>query len=117
MHVNIFYYLVNFVVSGNSVEWYFKDESNTKQTHCFKPFTRLLCRNWGSVVGGSFLNAFLNIPTLISDLFRCDRRGALGKCNPCYTKFCICDYLFELVRTDSYSFINLTGVPYCDASR
>ena len=24
---------------------------------------------------------------------------------------------FELIRTDSYAYINLTGVPFCDASR
>ena len=30
---------------------------------------------------------------------------------------CCCNYIFELIRTDSYSYINLTGIPYCNAAR
>lgn len=58
------------MVSGNSVEWYFRNEAHTNDTHCCRPFTRLLCKNWGSVAGGSFLNAFFNLFDLISDFFR-----------------------------------------------
>ena len=29
-----------------------------------------MCKNWGSVAGGSFLNAFFNIPDLLSDCFK-----------------------------------------------
>lgn len=43
----------NFCVSGNAVDWYW-----TRQTPCYSSYRRLVTRNWGSVVGGSFLNAF-----------------------------------------------------------
>ena len=35
-----------------------------------RPITRFFCKNWGSVVAGSFLNAFLNLICIIFDLFR-----------------------------------------------
>ena len=64
----IFYLkVVNFVVSGNAVEWYFK--TVTESRHCTKPFVRLLTKHWGSVVGGSFLNAFLKIFDIFADCF------------------------------------------------
>ena len=47
--------LVNFCVSGAAVDWYWHRPA---KTGCFAPFQRFLCKNWGSVVGGSFLNAF-----------------------------------------------------------
>ena len=59
--------LVNFVVSGNAVEWYFKTVSESR--HCTKPFVRLLTKHWGSVVGGSFLNAFFKIFDIFADCF------------------------------------------------
>lgn len=52
----------NFCVAGGAVDWYWL---RPHKTGCFAPFHRLLCKNWGSVVGGSFLNAFFEIPTLI----------------------------------------------------
>lgn len=68
MHVNFHIYrIVNFIVSGNAVEWYFK--SITEERHCGKPFVRLLSKHWGSVVGGSFLNAFFKIFDMFSDCF------------------------------------------------
>lgn len=53
MHVFLLFTLVYFCVSGNAVDWYWKGKNNT-----FAPLMRLMCRHWGSVVGGSFLNAF-----------------------------------------------------------
>lgn len=47
------YYSVNFCVSGNAVDWYW-----SRQSSCYQSYQRLVCKNWGSVVGGSFLNAF-----------------------------------------------------------
>ena len=76
-----------------------------------------MCKNWGSVVGGSFLNAFFNLFDLISDLFKCDPKGSCSKCSSCFKVCCCCDYVFELVRTDAYAYINLSGVPYCNAAR
>ena len=51
---NFFIYLVDFCVSGNAVDWYWHRESG----NCLSSFKRLVCHNWGSVVGGSFINAF-----------------------------------------------------------
>lgn len=68
MHVSYFINVVNFLVSGNAVEWYFKPAVNA--SHCCKPFSRLLCKHWGSVAGGSFLNAFFKIFDMFSDCFR-----------------------------------------------
>lgn len=56
----IIYYLVNFCVSGNAVDWYW-----TRKTSCYQPYQRLLCKNLGSVIGGSLFNAFFEVPTLI----------------------------------------------------
>ena len=53
MHVFLLFTLVYFCVSGNAVDWYWKGKNNT-----FAPLMRLMCRHWGSVVAGSFLNAF-----------------------------------------------------------
>lgn len=58
------------MVSGNAVEYYFRNQNNQYQSHCCHPFTRLLAKNWGSVAGGSFLNAFFTLFDSISDLFR-----------------------------------------------
>jgi hypothetical protein len=61
--------VVNFIVSGNAVEWYFR-ANNNNTTQCGRPFKRLISKNWGSVAGGSFLNAFFNIFDVIYDFFR-----------------------------------------------
>ena len=63
----ILLYSVNFVVSGNAVEWYFKSVTHTR--HCTRPLNRLIKNHWGSVVGGSFLHAFFKIFDLFSDFF------------------------------------------------
>lgn len=67
MLVIFYFYSVNFVVSGNAVEWYFK--SVTQSRHCTKPLNRLVMKHWGSVVGGSFLHAFFKVFDLFSDFF------------------------------------------------
>lgn len=59
-------YSVNFIVSGNAVEWYFSH----RPTHCEAPLKRLAKRHFGSVVGGSLLNSFLMIPDLLFDTIR-----------------------------------------------
>lgn len=46
--------LVNFNVSGVATEWYWLNG----KSDCYKPYRRLVCTHWGSVVGGSFFNAF-----------------------------------------------------------
>jgi hypothetical protein len=45
------------MVSGNAAEWYIKGDS---ASNCYTPVDRYFRKNFGSVVGGSFLNAFFN---------------------------------------------------------
>lgn len=64
------------------------------------------------------MNAFFEIPTLLVELMVCHPEGCCSKagtyclntCNP-FTSF------FDLVRTDAYSYINLSGIPFCNAAR
>lgn len=76
-----------------------------------------MCKNWGSIAGGSFLHAFLTPFDIFSEAFRCDPRGSCAKCTSIYKACCCCEYIFELIRSDAYSYINLTGIPYCNAAR
>ncbi len=105
----------NFCVSGGATDYYWRQEN--KQS-CYAPFSRLICFHWGSVVGGSFLNAFFQVPTLLIQLFTCHPTACLGKLGVCCNdscKFLTC--LFDLVRTDAYSYINFGGLPFCNSAR
>jgi hypothetical protein len=107
------FYLVNFCVSGNAVDWYW-----TRSTNCTSSYQRLLCKNWGSVVAGSFLNAFFEIPTLIVELLVCHPQTCCAKCGTfCLNSCNCCTSFFNLVRTDAYSYINLAGIPFCNSAR
>lgn len=35
----------------------------------------------------------------------------------CYGSLNVLTCLFDLVRTDSYAYINIAGIPFCNASR
>jgi hypothetical protein len=84
----------------------------------FTPLKLLLTKNFGSVVGGSFMNGFFSLFDLIFDLLRPD---STSNCE-CYKTFyrsvfsCIGDF-FNLVRADAFAYIALTGNPYCNSSR
>lgn len=109
------FYVVNFCVSGNATDWYWFRPANTS---CYAPYQRLVCRHWGSVAGGSFLNAFFTIPTLIMELFICHPQTCCsGIGNVCYNSCSWLTCFFDLVRTDAYSYINLSGIPFCNAAR
>lgn len=87
--------------------------------HCCTVFARLVCFNWGSVVGGAFLNSFFSPINFIFELFRCYSNGhlpSMAKFSNYASYFC-CNNLCDLIRTDTYTYINLTGLPYCNASR
>ena len=104
-------HLVNFCVSGSATDWYW----GTLYTKCSTSLTRLFTKHWGSVVAGSFMNGFFELPILFVELFTCHSTtccaNKLGKtCDKC-----CCACLFSYVRTDAYSYINLAGVPFCNA--
>jgi len=77
----------------------------------------LLTRHWGSVVEGSFINAFFEIPSLFAELFICHAgtccHGVGSKCD----QLSCCGSLLDLVRTDSYSYITLSSLSFCNAGR
>lgn len=74
--------------------------------------------HFGSVVGGSFLNAFFNLIDFFLEALRCYPDGTCPACAPfCNNLFSACANLFDLVRTDVYSYTNLTGVDYCNSAR
>jgi hypothetical protein len=106
--------IVNFCVSGVAIDWYWGKGSN----HWYTPMRRLITKNWGSVAAGSFLNAFLELPTLIVELLTCHKNTCCNRAGECCENSCFCfDYVFNLVRTDVYSYINLSGIPYCNSAR
>jgi hypothetical protein len=104
-----------FVTSGNSVEWYWSGAYDDEES---PSFNRLVGKNWGSVVAGSFVNAFLRIPSNIVEQLICHQSSYCGKCGQSCSNNCNwCISFFELIRTDSYSYINVFGTTYCDAGR
>jgi hypothetical protein len=59
---------------------------------------------------------FFSVGNTIMSLFKPD--NSASKYGKCYNIFCgWLTSLFELVRSDTMSYINLTGLPYCNASR
>jgi len=79
----------------------------------------LLCKHFGSVVGGSFMTGFFSIGDYLFDLVKprvdavktgCYYKTFNTACSPC-TK------VFDLVRSDAMAYINIAGNPYCNAAR
>jgi len=79
---------------------------------------RFLKYHFGSVAAGSFMNAFFNFFDFIYETFRCYPEGTCPMMSPCCN---CCDKIFgcffDLIRTDAYAYINLNGIPYCNAAR
>ncbi len=102
-------------MSGGSTDWYWNRPANTS---CYAPYQRLICKHWGSVAGGSFLNAFFTIPTLIMELLVCHPQACCtGLGTTCYNSCSWLTCFFDLVRTDAYSYMNLSGIPFCNSAR
>jgi hypothetical protein len=111
----LYFNLVNFCVSGAATDWYW---NRPARTNCYSPYQRLLCHHWGSVVGGSFLNAFFLIPRLIIELLVCHPQACChGLGTTCYNSCSWLTCFFDLVRTDAYSYMNLSGIPFCNSAR
>lgn len=105
----------NFCIAGNVVDHYWKFPSNNE--NCFNSYQRLICYHWGSVTGGSFLNAFFEIPSMILNILRCNPGSCCEKAGAACSKYNILANLTDLVRTDVYSCINLKSLPYCQAAQ
>jgi hypothetical protein len=105
--------LVNFIVSGLAVQWYTKSDENG----CIS-FFRIVKNHFGSIVAGSFLNAFFGLFDFIFESLRCYPEGPCNACAACCKPIydCFGNFL-ELIRTDVYAYINLTGIAYCEAAR
>ena len=70
----------------------------------------LFTKHLGSVVGGAFVNGFFFIPQVITDLAR-SCQNSKQKTNNCLIN------AIDLARADALSFIILSGLPYCNASK
>lgn len=105
------FHLVNFCISGNAINWYFG-----RPKACCQPLARVIRFHFGSVVGGAFMVGFFGIGDFIFTLFKPESyTTTYGKCY--FALFGWLTSLFELVRSDAMAYINLTGLPYCNASR
>lgn len=109
----LFPHIVNFCVSGRACDWYW----NNFEAKWYTPLQRLLTRHWGSVVGGSFVNGFFELPTLIVEFLTCHAGTCCHSLGSKCDQKCPMGVCFDLVRTDSYSYITLTSLPFCNAGR
>ena len=100
-------------MAGSATDWYW----GTEQTKCSSSLGRMVSRHWGSVVAGSFMNGFFEVPTLFMELVTCHPRTCCNKAGVMCEQKCCCGKFFNLVRTDAYSYINLAGLPFCNAAR
>ena len=97
------------------MEWYFTH----KNTDLLLPVKRLFLKNIGSVFGGSYLNTLFLIPSMLVDAVTCQHKAfrninGEGCANQCCLSFLT---FMNIARKDSYAYINLTGIQYCDAAR
>lgn len=62
------------------------------------------------------MNAFLGLLSTIIEIMICHPGGNCSRCGySCKNTFYGIFSLIGLIRTDSYSYINIFGIPYCDA--
>lgn len=74
-------------------------------------------KNFGSVVAGSFMVGWFTVPDYIFDCFRSDAPRSEEVQSSGERCLNYVDNFFDLVRSDSMSYIYLTGNPYCNAAR
>ena len=79
----------------------------------------MVCKHLGSVIAASYMTAFFSILDYIFDFLAPNTEENPDSlytncfqtcCNPCLK-------VFELVRSDSLAYVNLSGNPYCNSSR
>ena len=99
----------NFLISGTTVYFYFKNQLSI-------PFAlgNFFKFHWGSVVAGSFLLDFFYIFDIFYDFMKPKNEESLST----FAKICCCcDRVLGLARSDTFSFLNLIGQPYCNSAR
>lgn len=103
----------NFCVSGSAVDWYWTGTTSFGQN-----LSRLFCKNWGSIVAGSIFRTIFRPFKWLAELLMCHNHTCCSGCgNFCENKCGSCCGFFNLVRTDAYSYINLSSLPYCNSAR
>jgi hypothetical protein len=80
----------------------------------FKPFKYILFYNFGSIVAASFMSLIFSLLDYIFDVLRGGKRNRRDKSS---SVLGFIDNFFDLVRSDSMAYINISGNPYCNASR
>jgi hypothetical protein len=100
----------NFIIAGNGVDYYFGSFD------LFKPLGRLILYHWGSVAGGSFIIGFFGFFDAFFDFFKPTSQNN-WHANCCSNYFGGIYDFFDIVRHDAMGYINLTGLPYCNAAR
>jgi Plasma-membrane choline transporter len=87
---NILIMLVNMIVSGTTVSWYFR-----KSHSLMFGLSNLFKFHWGSVAGGAFLLHLLYPIDIVYDIFKPSQND-----HGPYRKFCCCcEKLFDLARS------------------
>lgn len=101
-------------MSGNAVSWYYDAKWN-----CVHPLKTLICRHFGSVIGGSFMTGFFTLGDYLFDLIKPGVSSSVtGVHNRCWNTCCgPCNKVFALVRSDAMAYINIAGNPYCNSAR
>lgn len=82
----------------------------------FYPLKLQIANNLGSVIACSFITSFFAIFDLIFDIFKPSSKEGL------YGRFCDCCCgwllrIWDLVRSDTMSYVILSGNPYCNSAR
>lgn len=86
---------------------------------CLHPLKTLVCKHFGSVVGGSFMTGFFTLGDYLFDLIKPRVTSKPTSMHVRCWKTCCgsCTKLFSLVRSDAMGYINIAGNPYCNSAR
>ena len=76
----------------------------------FYPLKLQVTKNLGSIIGCSFVTSFFSIFDLLFDIFK-----PKDIQNSCCKAICGC--VCDLVRSDTMSFVILSGNPFCNSAR
>lgn len=96
------------------MNWYLDE----KDRSIFSPLQIMFTAHFGSVVGASFMTAFFSIGDFIFDCMRPDPSLCPQYYTNCFNAgFSWLEEIFSLVRSDSLTFVQMAGKPYCNSAR